>query len=372
MALWPTARSSLEHDRDPALKGREKTRRDELIKQLSRLDSLKPAPPASVLTATDVGPVAPPTTIPGDARRSRSSPAIFRSSRSAPATIEPVGGLAWLDRAAAGPGALAGRADNPLSTRVIVNRVWQYHFGKGLVATSSDFGRLGEPPSHPELLDWLASEFVASGWRLKPLHRLIMTSAVYRQSAERTESEVETARSIDPDNRLLWKRTVQRLDAEEIRDAMLAVSGELDTAIGGPSAESSRPRRSIDTRVIRNSRDPLLDAFDAPDGYNSAGRRTTTTTPTQALLLINGAWTLARAAALADRLDQLASRACADGDCRRIVAAYQLAYGREPDARRACRRHVIPRGAGPARLGGTGRIAPRAARGFLPCTAEFE
>jgi hypothetical protein len=215
--------------------------------------------------------------------------------------------------------------------RVIVNRVWQYHFGKGLVATSSDFGRLGEPPSHPELLDWLASEFVASGWRLKSLHRLIMTSAVYRQSAQRTESEVETSRGLDPDNRLLWKRTVQRLDAEEIRDAMLAVSGELDATVGGPSAESSRPHRSIDTKVIRNSRDPLLDSFDAPDGYNSAGRRTTTTTATQALLLINGSWTHAHAAALADRLDRLTPRACADPDSRRIIAAYKLVYGRAPD-----------------------------------------
>jgi hypothetical protein len=175
---------------------------------------------------------------------------------------------------------------------------------------------------------------VASGWRLKPLHRLIMTSAVYRQSAQRTESEVETARSLDPDNRLLWKRTVQRLDAEEIRDAMLAVSGELDATLGGPSAESSRPRRSIDTKVIRNSQDPLLDSFDAPDGYNSAGRRTTTTTATQALLLINGSWTQARAAALADRLDWLdrfAPRACADPDSRRIIAAYRLVYGRVPE-----------------------------------------
>ena len=304
---------ALEHDRDPALKGREKARRDELIKQLSRLDSLKPAAPASVLTATDVGPVAPPTTIPGARKAEPIEPGYLSLlDRPPPPAIEPRGGRAWLDRAAAGPGALAGRADNPLSTRVIVNRVWQYHFGKGLVATSSDFGRLGEPPSHPELLDWLASEFVASGWRLKPLHRLIMTSAVYRQSAQRTESEVETARGLDPDNRLLWKRTVQRLDAEEIRDAMLAVSGELDATIGGPSAESSRPRRSIDTKVIRNSRDPLLDSFDAPDGYNSAGRRTTTTTATQALLLINGSWTHARAAALADRLDRLR----ATGLCR--------------------------------------------------------
>jgi hypothetical protein len=199
------------------------------------------------------------------------------------------------------------------------------------VATSSDFGHLGEPPSHPELLNWLASQLAASGWRLKPLHRLIMTSAVYRQLAQRSESEVETARRLDPDNRLLWKRTVQRLDAEEIRDAMLVVSGELDASIGGPSAESSRSRRSIDTKMIRNSQDPLLDSFDAPDGYNSAGRRNTTTTATQALLLINGSWTQARAGALADRLERFAPRACADADSRRIIEAYRLVYGRAAD-----------------------------------------
>jgi Protein of unknown function (DUF1553) len=209
--------------------------------------------------------------------------------------------------------------------------VWQYHFGKGLVATSSDFGHLGEVPSHPELLDWLAGQFVARGWRLKPLHRLIMTSATYRQSAERDQSEVELARKVDPDNRLHWKRTVQRLDAEEIRDAMLEVSGELSGSIGGPAAEAGHPRRAIDTKVVRNSRDPLLDTFDAPDGYSSTGRRNITTTPTQALLLINGTWSMERARAFADRLYRLSSETNPARDQIRIVRAYHLAYGRPPE-----------------------------------------
>jgi hypothetical protein len=219
---------------------------------------------------------------------------------------------------------------NPLSTRVIVNRVWQHHFGRGLVATSSDFGRLGEAPSHPELLDWLAGQFTAGGWRLKSLHRMIMTSAVYCQSAERSESEIEFARQIDPQNRLLWKRTVRRLDAEEIRDAMLAISGELQPPLGGPSADLKAPRRAVDTKVIRNSRDALLDAFDAPDGYTSTGRRNTTTTPTQALLLINGAWPLARARAFARRLEEAATQGGDGRDC--VVNAYRLAFGREPES----------------------------------------
>ena len=140
---------------------------------------------------------------------------------------------------------------------------------------------------------------------IKPLHRLILTSAAYRQAARRSESDLAAGQRIDPENRLLWKRTVQRLDAEEIRDAMLAASGELDPAIGGPSVPTSRPRRTIDTRVIRNIRDALLDAFDAADGTFSTPRRNTTTTATQALLLINGDWTLARAKALAARLERL-------------------------------------------------------------------
>ena len=221
------------------------------------------------------------------------------------------------------------RPDNPLSTRVIVNRVWQYHFGHGLAGTSSDFGRMGEPPTHPELLDWLATEFVAGGWNLKPLHRLILTSATYRQAGRRTESDLATGQRIDPENRLHWKRTVQRLDAEQLRDAMLAVSGELDPAIGGPSVPSAQPRRTIDTRVVRNTRDALLEAFDAADGTFSTPHRNTTTTPTQALLLINGDWTLARAKALATRLEHL--QQSANNDQSQIGLAYRLALGRQPE-----------------------------------------
>ncbi len=220
------------------------------------------------------------------------------------------------------------RPDNPLSTRVIVNRIWQYHFGRGLVGTSGDFGRLGESPSHPELLDWLAKEFVARGWRWKPIHRMILTSAAYRQASRRPESELVASHRVNPEDRLLWKRVVRRLDAEEIRDAMLAVCGELDQAIGGPGVEVSRPRRTIETRIIRNARDPFLDAFDAPDGTGATSRRDTTTTSTQALLLINGGWSLARAGALAARLERVEPDST--GGRPRIIAAYRLTLGRLP------------------------------------------
>ena len=189
---------------------------------------------------------------------------------------------------------------------------------------------MGEPPSHPELLDWLATEFVAGGWRLKTLHRLILTSAAYRQSAWRSQGDLATGLRVDPENRLLWKRTVQRLDAEEIRDAMLATSGELDPAIGGPSVPTAQPRRTIDTRVVRNATDVLLDAFDGADGTSSTPRRNTTTTATQALLLINGSWSMARAKALAAHLERLEPSSPDERD--RIVLAYKIAIGRRPEA----------------------------------------
>jgi hypothetical protein len=212
---------------------------------------------------------------------------------------------------------------------VIVNRIWQYHFGRGLVGTSSDFGRLGEPPSHPELLDWLASEFVARGWRWKPIHRMIVTSATYRQASRRPLDEVVRAARIDPEDRLLWKQAVRRLDAEEIRDAILAVSGQLDPRIGGPSEDASRSRRTIETRVVRNAPDAFLTAFDAPDGSGSTPRRDTTTTSTQALLLLNGSWTLDRSRAFTARLERLAPASL--GQRERIRLAYHLALARPPE-----------------------------------------
>ncbi len=165
---------------------------------------------------------------------------------------------------------------------------------------------------------------------MKPLHRLIVTSATYRQSALRSEPVMAEGQRIDPENRLLWKRTVVRLDAEEIRDAMLAASGELEPTMGGPSVPVSKPRRTIDTRVIRNAPDALLDAFDGADGTSSIARRNTTITATQALLLINGEWSLARAKHLASRLEQRAPASTDEVD--RIILAYDFTLGRQPEA----------------------------------------
>ena len=209
-----------------------------------------------------------------------------------------------------------------------MNRVWQYHFGRGLVATSSDFGKLGEPPSHPELLDWLARRFVEDGWSFKKLHRLILTSATWRQSSSNQKSEIRNLKSEDPENRFLSHATTRRLDAEQIRDAILATTGELDLTASGPSVDAGRPRRSIFTKVLRNTHDPLLEVFDLPEGFSSTSQRNVTTTPTQSLLMINSPWMLARAGAFAARIERENS-----SDLReQLTDAIRLALNREPVA----------------------------------------
>jgi hypothetical protein len=217
---------------------------------------------------------------------------------------------------------------NPLSTRVIVNRLWQQHFGTGLVASVSDFGKLGEPPTHPELLDWLTSEFVANGWSMKQLHRLIVLSAVYRQSSRHPDNVamMESGMQTDPADRLLWRFPIRRMVAEQIRDSMLSVSGELDLMEGGAGSDMTASRRSVYLKTLRNKREPLLEAFDQPDRIVGTGSRNTTTSPTQSLLMINGEWTLQRASHLAERVQ----KEIPGGDDSQIRQAYRIVYARDP------------------------------------------
>ena len=230
---------------------------------------------------------------------------------------------------------------NPMTARVMVNRLWQYHFGRGLVASSNDFGKLGELPSHPELLDWLAAEFVRSGWSMKHMHRLMMMSATYRQAS--------SALVVDPDNRLWGRMTARRLTAEEVRDSFLAVSGKLDLRVGGESVQppipkevlagQSRPgegwptsspadanRRSIYVRVKRSLQLPILATHDQADTDASCAVRYVTTVPTQALGLINGEFAREQGVALAERLQ----REVGDGVAERVRRAWQLTAQREP------------------------------------------
>ena len=312
-----------EYDRlDRLLKPADKEKVLALRRKLAEFDALKPAPLPVAFAATDLGPNAAPTMIP----------------KKADTPIEP-GFLTLLDpkpaQIAAVPNSTGRRSalanwltqpENPLTARVIVNRVWQQHFGRGLAANASDFGKLGDAPTHPELLDWLAIRFVQDGWSLKKLHQQIVTSAVYRESS--THPNPSMGRLKDPENKLLWKAGVRRLEAEQIRDALFAVTGELTPTEGGPGSAATEPRRSIYAKIMRNTRDPLLDVFDAPYWFNSASSRDTTTTPVQSLLLINSPVMLARSRAFAARLEKDEPNA----DSARIIRAYRLAFGREPTA----------------------------------------
>ena len=232
---------------------------------------------------------------------------------------------------------------NPLPARVMVNRVWHYHFGRGIVATPSDFGFNGAPPSHLELLDWLVSTFIAGGWRLKPIHRLIVTSAVYRQSS-RLDLQ---AQDIDRDNRLLWRMTPRRLEAESLRDAILATSGRLDTRMGGPGYNIWEPntnyvavykprtelgpdafRRMVYQFKPRSQPDPTFSAFDCPDAALVAPRRNVSTTALQALNLLNSRFVIQQATYFAQRLEAEAG----PYPGRQVERGFRLAFGRGPSS----------------------------------------
>jgi len=226
--------------------------------------------------------------------------------------------------------------DNPLFARVMVNRIWQHHFGAGLVSTPDNLGQSGAKPSHPELLDYLAAEFVRSGYSVKAMHRLILTSAVYRQSGALREDAFE----VDASNRLLWRYPLRRLDAEALRDAMLAVSGELDRRAGGPYVPTKRAgdgsvqvdekhegarRRSVYLQQRRTQVLTLLELFDAPAMAGNCSKRNTSTMPLQSLALLNSEFARLRAEAFARRLEKEEP----DAE-KRLTRAFRLAYGRPP------------------------------------------
>ena len=244
----------------------------------------------------------------------------------------------WITDTEHGAGALVAR--------VIVNRVWQHHFGEGLVRTVNDFGVRGEKPTHPELLEWLTSQFVQNGWKLKPLHKLIMTSAVYLQ-----DSKFDAAKAkIDPDNRLLWRRRPQRIESEILRDAILAVSGKLNLRMFGPAFKppiaseaiqarnmkdpypkdlkdaASTWRRSIYLFHKRVVQYPLMQAFDGPTALTSCGRRDVTTVAPQGLALLNDRFVRLRAEDLARRLRKEAGEEIK----AEVRLAWRLAFGRDP------------------------------------------
>jgi hypothetical protein len=212
---------------------------------------------------------------------------------------------------------------NPLTARVIVNRVWQWHFGKGLVTTSSNFGLLGEAPTHPELLDWLTVNFMENGWSLKWLHREILNSATYQLSSKLDSKNVER----DGDNRYRWRFDRRRLEVEAWRDALLAISGNLDPTMGGPTIAlgKSNRRRTVYASISRHELDGMLRIFDFPDANVSAASRTETTVPQQQLFVLNSEFIIDQAKAFAKRVTAEHEEVSA-----RVDFAYRLAFGRSP------------------------------------------
>jgi hypothetical protein len=237
--------------------------------------------------------------------------------------------------------------DNPLFARTIVNRLWHYHFGRGLVEMPSDLGFNGGRPTHPELLDWLAMELIENDWSLKHIHKLIVTSATYQQSSRPREECL----AVDADNRLLWRYSPRRLEAEAVRDATLVIAGQLNPQVGGKSIQDFRPyeykstqyyepldpvghefnRRSIYRMWVRGGKNPLLDTFDCPDPSTATPRRGTTTTPLQALALMNNSFTLR----MADHFAERVQKDRPDNVDQQIARAFELAYGRAASEREA-------------------------------------
>lgn len=334
--------------------------REELKRSISDLEKQKPEPPAKAMALLDEATEAPASFVlkRGDPKNQGASvaprpPGIMLAhqvSGAFPEAIPPgqttTGRRLELAR-------WLTRSDNPLTARVIVNRLWQHHFGRGLVATPSDFGVRGEAPSHPELLDWLAARLVREGWRLKPIHRLMVTSATYRMSSRYRNDQQEKD---DPDNLFLWHMNRRRMDAESLRDAFLAASGELNPRMGGPGVRapierevedliftefevvdlwpetpdsSEHLRRSIYLYRKRNVRYPMFDAFDAPDTQTACPQRVVSTHPLQALVTLNSAFALDRAKALAGRILKEAREPVEN----QVDHAYGLTLCRQPTSR---------------------------------------
>jgi hypothetical protein len=330
----------------------ERKQYDKQMEELAKFDKLKPEPLPTAMTITDGDGQAPTTCVlaggnylkpgkevsPGFPEFLGASEPEAKPPAEKPNSTGRRTALAeWLSR-----------TDNPMTARVMVNRLWEHHFGQGIVSTPNDFGAMGGNPTHQELLDWLAAEFVASGWHLKPIHRLMVLSAAYCQSSKVDPASAiqAAAQAADAANDLLWHARRQRLEGEEVRDTQLEVSGQLNLKMFGPSAQPQLPqvladtrygwdvdqkaadrnRRSIYVLAKRNMRLPMLAAFDQPDMQNSCPRRTCTITAPQALELLNGELTEDAARAWSGKL----LSKYGDNETKLVREAYMEAYGRPP------------------------------------------
>ena len=328
------------------LKGAQKTRYAELEAELKKFDALKPADPPEAQTVIDHSAIAPETRVltagAWEAPRDVVQPGFLSILDPGNANVTPLPELNSTGRRSALAKWLAD-PKNPLTARVMANRVWHYHFGRGIAASTSDFGMMGERPSNPQLLDYLASSFVENGWSIKKLHRQIMLSETYRRSS----SAQEAASKADPDNRLLWKYERHRLEGETIRDSMLLASGTLNAKMGGPGIHPPLPpgtvparyggwtpekdpseanRRSVYIFEKRIMVYPMFDAFDAPNPQESCSRRFRTVIPSQSLILMNDQLVLGWSQALASRVLNDAGLS----EDQQIDRAYRIALSRPP------------------------------------------
>jgi len=339
----------------PKLEAADRTKVEALQAQIAALEKTKPTPLPLVQAITDVGPTAPPSYF-----LHRGSVG-NKGSEMSPGTIavlNPVGTNLEFPKSNPGGGKTTGRrlalanwiasAENPLTARVMVNRIWQHDFGRGIVGTPNDFGHMGEQPFSQPLLDWLATEFVREGWSVKAIERLILTSRTYQLSSEYANA---ANLKIDPDNRHLWKMRIKRLESDAIRDSILAVSGGLNPKRGGPgvfpevdpevlkgAAYQRWPvttdgpemwRRSVYVTEMRTIAAPLLDLFDPPDSVSSCPRRTVTTVAPQALQLLNNKFVVGQSELFAARVRDEAGK----NPAAEIDRAFLFAFGRAPESR---------------------------------------
>lgn len=305
------------------LKGETLDRWKELEEELSSWRKGLPPSVPTVASVREVGPIPPPIRIPGAGGDA--------AGAIEPAALEILNESPWdLDRPASGDS--SGRRlalarwivdrSNRLSWRVMVNRIWQHHFGAGLVENASDFGRLTQPPSHPQLLDWLAGWYQEHEGSVKQLSRLIVTSHTYRQAAY--FAGMQGAFAIDPANRLLWRFSPRRMDAEQARDTILSLAGFQQRQWGGPSVDAKSTRRSVYRRVMRNNPDSFLRSLDAPDGIVSVAKRMPTNTPLQALQWLNSPWMVEQSGRMAEQLANFGDEAPRE--------AFRRVHLREPEA----------------------------------------
>jgi hypothetical protein len=335
-----------------ALPAAERVRRAALRKQIHALEAQRPTPPARAWTLAEDGSALFSHVLKRGSlnqKGARVTPGFPRvldpDAKNPPDGAPPLNRLdlaRWFTR-----------PDHPLTARVIANRLWQYHFGRGLVATPDDFGAHGEAPTHPELLDWLAVELMEQGWSLKHLHRLMVMSNAYQQDSILADAAGKT---IDPENHLLWRMNRRRLDSNGLRDGVLAAAGTLNPAVGGPMVRTplepevydllfsegepdglwpvtpdahQHTRRSLYLFTKRNLRLPLLEVFDQPDTLSPCPVRAVSTFAPQALVLLNGPFLQAQSRAFADRV----MREAGADDGVRVDYAYRLALCRPPQAR---------------------------------------